>query len=456
MKRLNLKLGDHKVEFDKEYILNGHVFGAPQVDYRSDVFTPCRILDESVFDMLKTFLIKDFLDGKLIAFREMTLTDKVNISQLLSEKNINKNSYNEMMSEFSLNERNIILILRGMLRFEVLKLVLMRRWRVNYGVNTKKPKPNQIVRQMAIPFKAKDVAAEMTEFGHPDVALCFTHLSYYYSGACFCFENHLNSNPIVNVFNLSIKSAGLTDTQLEQTFKILLSTQDKFGIYEQWVESVPKALVDSSIRSYTGINLGDPQQRNDLLFPIYRFNMHVIDFYLSKVVFPHEAKSFEHKLMCTAWDFCSDHINHLVTGFSGTNDTKNVLPMPIAQNDLDELEGTNERVRQTLLQPENQAYENLPPNVSGKDIIERLIERQIPVLLDGGALMLELNNLQVAQTWLNASSQHHFDAAVYFDSFDILQTIDRKGIITELDSSVYRENLSRCLVYLDDVHTRGE
>lgn len=35
---------------------------------------------------------------------------------------------------------------------------------------------------MAIPFKAKDVAAEMTEFGHPDVAICLTQLSYYYSG----------------------------------------------------------------------------------------------------------------------------------------------------------------------------------------------------------------------------------------------------------------------------------
>lgn len=33
--------------------------------------------------------------------------------------------------------------------------------------------------------------------------------------------------------------------------------------------------------------------------------------------------------------------------------------------------------------------------------------------------------------------------------------IDRSDIITELDTSVYRDKLHQCLVYLDDVHTRG-
>lgn len=248
---------------------------------------------------------------------------------------------------------------------------------------------------------------------------------------------------------------GLTDEQLTQTFKLLSVSQDANGIYQKWAESVSHELIDVSIRSYTGVNLSDPQQREEKLFPVYRFNMHVIDYFLSKVVFPREAKTFEKKLMCTAWDLCSDHMQHPVTGFSGTNDTKNILPLPIAQNDLPELESTNEEVRQTLLRPENQDYVNLPENVSGKEIIERLVEREIPVLLDSGALMLELNNLEVAKKWLELAPQHVFDAAIYFDSRDILQTIDRNGVITDFDCSVYRENLSRCLVYLDDVHTRG-
>lgn len=148
-------------------------------------------------------------------------------------------------------------------------------------------------------------------------------------------------------------------------------------------------------------------------------------------------------------------MKHRVTGFSGTNDTKNILPLPIAQNDLEELEETNENVRKTLLRPENQAYEKLPANVSGRTILERLVEKDIPVLLDSGALMLELNNEEMAREWLRLASQSKYDAAIYFDRSDVLQTIDRNGIVAEFDCSVYRNNLNRCLVYLDDSHTRG-
>lgn len=235
----------------------------------------------------------------------------------------------------------------------------------------------------------------------------------------------------------------------------MAKTQNAAAVYEKWITSIARELIDPSIESYSGVNLSDPFQREELLFPLLRFNMHIIDFFLSHVVFPREAKSFENKLICTAWDLCSEHMQHRVTGFSGTNDTKNILPMPIAQNDLAELEDTNERVRQTLLQPENQDYQNLPANVSAKTIIEKLVESEIPVLLDSGALMLELNNKQVAEEWLKTASDSFYDAAVYFDSEDVLQTIDRNGVVAEFDCSVYRENLKRCVVYLDDTHTRG-
>lgn len=81
-----------------------------------------------------------------------------------------------IIEKFSLKEQNAIMILSGLLRFEVLKLVLTKRWRVDYGVDENGK------RKMAIPFKAKDVASEINEFGHPDTAICLTQISYYYSG----------------------------------------------------------------------------------------------------------------------------------------------------------------------------------------------------------------------------------------------------------------------------------
>lgn len=161
--------------------------------------------------------------------------------------------------------------------------------------------------------------------------------------------------------------------------------------------------------------------------------------------------------MCTAWDLCSDTLTHKVSGFSGTNDTKNILPSSVSQNDLRELEETNDAVRRTLMLPQNDAYLSLAANISGRSILEKLAKQRspIPVLLDAGALMLELNNEQVATEWLHLVSQNDFDAAIFFDSNDVLMTIDRNGFITEFDTSVYRNKLERCLVYLDDVHTRG-
>lgn len=252
-----------------------------------------------------------------------------------------------------------------------------------------------------------------------------------------------------------IPFTGLDDSQLQQVFKILSVSQDSIETYEKFIKYSPPELIVPSIASYTSVNLSDVHQRNDWLFPLLRFNMYVIDFWLSKVVYPHDAKTFENKLMCTAWDLCNEHMKHRVTGFSGTNDTKNILPMPIAQNDLKELENTNDNVRNILLRHENQKYENLSANVSAMDILKKLVKLGIPVLLDCGALMLELNNQQVAMEWLKLTREHLYDAAIYFDSKDVLQTIDRNGTIAEFDCSVYRENLNKCIVYLDDTHTRG-
>lgn len=223
------------------------------------------------------------------------------------------------------------------------------------------------------------------------------------------------------------------------------------SIYAKWTNRIPEGKLDSSIVSYSGVNLDDPNQRGRL-FSLLRFNMDVIDFWLSHLVFPQELKIFEKKLMCTAWDLCSDELKHRVTGFSGTNDTKNMLPITIAQNDLSELENTNARMRQTLLKPANLVYDK-PANMSGKQILQELVKLNIPVLLDSGALMLELNNKEVAVEWLKLAAERR--AAVYFDEHNVLQTIDRNGTIAELDYSVYRDDLSNCVAYLDDAHTRG-
>lgn len=157
------------IEFDNNHITNGN-------ECHPEVFPKFRILSDRIFDDLKKALIDDFLNNRLdVNFGKIVDSSKSWLKIMLSEKEIDTDTF-QKINNYEPNEQNTIMILSGLFRIEVLKLALTKRWRVNFGVD-----PIGI-RKMAIPFRAKDVAAEMTEFGHPDVAICFTQLSYYYSG----------------------------------------------------------------------------------------------------------------------------------------------------------------------------------------------------------------------------------------------------------------------------------
>ncbi len=99
-----------------------------------------------------------------------------------------------------------MLEVRGLLSLEVLLVALKKRYQVNYGIN-----PNlSFNRLMAVSFRAKYCPADRTEFGHPDVALVLTQLSYYYSG--------------------------LDNKQLTQCFDRLNQEENNLEtIYDQWI-----------------------------------------------------------------------------------------------------------------------------------------------------------------------------------------------------------------------------
>ena len=101
---------------------------------------------------------------------------------------------------------------------------------------------------MAVPFRAKDIAAEYTEFGHPDVALILTQLSYYYSG--------------------------LNDQQLMQCLNRLNDEEDPSRIYEDWISQEDQLW---NIQHWKSIHLKNSQQTNECLFPVLRHNKSVIN-----------------------------------------------------------------------------------------------------------------------------------------------------------------------------------
>ncbi|KAG1873394.1 hypothetical protein C8R48DRAFT_769831 [Suillus tomentosus] len=312
-----------------------------------------------------------------------------------------------------------LLVLRGLLACGILVYALKeRRWRVNYGLAPERT-------MLAVPFRAKDMPSLRAEFGHPDVAVTLTCLSYYYGG--------------------------LTLQQLMLCFELLLKQDNPTLEYESWVAglaSVPKIL-----RQLGGINMESAEQLPDLQ-RLFEFNKAVIDFYLSRVVFPKEAKAFPNKLTCSGWDLAQEK-RHLTTGFSGTNDNRYLLPSSMVQHDLDYQRSTNARVLAFLLHPENNCYKPITSGQKVQHFIDTLIAQtpEVRVLLDVGAQMLELENQELAETWLRA--KHNAQAAVFVNDDDEIVVISRDGTVEPLVSSPFAQQLDQCVIYLDDAHTRG-
>ena len=163
-------------------------------------------------------------------------------------------------------------------------------------------------------------------------------------------------------------------------------------------------------------------------------------------------------MICRSLSCCSCWLNSR-QGFSGTNDGHYLFPSYITQRDPDHQQGTNAKVLSYLLQPENGYYMCIA-HESGErrtthEFLELLVSQrpEICVLLDVGAQMLELQNYELAQVWLDISPGA--SAAIYFNEADKLTVLTQDGNTQLLVSSPFAQQLDQCLVYLNDAQTRG-
>ncbi|CAF3462404.1 unnamed protein product [Rotaria socialis] len=374
---------------------------------------------EEAYPLLCQKIASDWIDS-----RNYRSADKATISSFILETS---SSVENLIDKFPPLDIQLFLIVRGLLSSEVLLVAFKKRYRVNYGVN-----PNiSFNRLMAVPFRAKDVVVDRTEFGHPDVALVLTHLSYYYSG--------------LNDLQLSLCFNRLNDEETDPGF-----------IYDQWVLYEGEDNVTQSIKKWSGVNLQDYRQLTECLFPIFRYNMLVIHYFLNHFVVAREAKQFPEKLVASAWDLSSPLRSKIITGFSGTNDTQLLLPVHIRQYDLPELQKTDAIVVNNLVQPENENYQSLLINATSENILKQIIsyKETINVILDVGALFIDGTNREIAMKWLNLSDRNQIDYAVYFDC-DSIVVGDRQSHNCSFVTSPASERLDRCIFYLDEIHTRG-
>ncbi|KAH9061808.1 hypothetical protein EDB83DRAFT_2506594 [Lactarius deliciosus] len=393
-----------------------------ELDQSQKGFPTMRILGREVSRRISSLIVEDALGGALSTLPLAVLSPSIREAtrRFITQKEVSVEDHELIRSHCSGTTLwSGILLLRGLLvdGEGVLYYALKeRRWRVDYGLD-----PTRTL--LAVPYRAKDVPSLRAEFGHPDVAIVLTCLSYYYGG--------------------------LTKQQVLQCFDLLAKLDNPDMEYDEWVEFGEG--IPTSLRQVNGVNTKDETQVDEQLFPLFSRNTRVIDFYLSQVVFPRAAKEFPSKLSTTK--------SNVTTGFSGTNDNRYLLPTSITQEDPVSQLSTNALVLQYLLQPENNHYECTEgvdgERESAEAFLRRLVrqEPEIRVLLDVGAQMLELHNEELARHWL--SLKPHVSAAIFFDESDHLTVLTQDGTVEPLISSPFNRQLDKCIVYLDDAHTRG-
>lgn len=408
------------------------------VERSSADFPMAYFLRKDVEDCLIQALVDSICYGRMaiLPIHSCTNEEKDAIRTFISYETVNS-SIHECVSRLFPNKPQIrknIYLLRGLFARGILLLCLKKRWNVQYGLHPHRD-------PMAVPFYAKGVPSDQAEWGHPDVAILFTCLSFYYQG--------------------------ISKDQLRQSLGAILKSDDPASEYDRWTQvstSLPEPL-----RHWNIINIDDMGQVLEIWRHL-RFSVIVINHFLRNFVFPIHAKQFSIKMQASGWDIpLHNHdqipssngkkrkVPGITTGFSGTNDNRRLLPLTIQQQDLPGLLHTNAEVLTYLLQKRNREYIlAADPNgrrLSELDLLRCLKQKNIPILIDAGAFILEMDNQTLARAWLQEDDMAQ--AAVYFGPDNKAWVVYKIGKTVPLLSSPFADNLENCLVYLDEAHTRG-
>ncbi|TLD09799.1 hypothetical protein PspLS_11577 [Pyricularia sp. CBS 133598] len=360
------------------------------------------------------------------------------IFELIEKENLNSDDVDEIISMdpdfFHPGMKKLLALLRGLIAGGLLHQVLLKRYRIDYGLDySRRPET-----RLAVPYKAKDQPKPRSQFGHPDMIILLTCLSYY--------------------------QCGLTNQQMAETFNRLTELDDQDVEFARWTKS---SKIAPEFRKLSAINIHDMTLCRDKIYPALRFCKPMIDFFLARIVFPQEMREFPKKISASAWDLAESKMN-ITTGFSGTCDSRFQLPLEIQHKDLTEQEHTNALVIDYLLRSENRVVQLKPDGPSSKHVsslalLRAIVENQesIQVLLDVGVVISDLANFEVAKAWLDIMSSstneslERKEACIFYSDDHDAMVLDLSGKVELLSRSPYSNQTDRCLAYFDELHTRG-
>lgn len=291
-------------------------------------------------------------------------------------------------------------VLKLYLNFELLENCLNMRYRVNYGIDKNRKS------KLAVPYLYKDVPTQKSEFGHIDKTIFLTYICWY-----------LNGMEIQDLIDFFPK---LSKTKYE-TFNINYPFE--------------------SINSYT-INMN---------FKLFNKNKQLINYWLESFVFPKYINQYPLKRCANPYNLIKkeeENINNTI-GFSGTNGTQILQPSTIIQKDLCENLNTNKNIDDLIKKQKYVGYENFK---SLDTLFRNSIFNEINVIIDTGSLIMEQNE-EFSKKWLKTRTDKK--NVICFNMQNERICIDKFGNNELFEKSIAFNNLSKCLIYIDQSHSIG-
>jgi hypothetical protein len=384
-------------------------------------FPHFRILNDEGAHTLITRLTQDITKGRLPSLPLGRWDESIlqAVTSFLLAANVDKRSSEIVLQHFKGSAQlQLLFTLRGLISHNILTHALKKRYLVNYGLDRSRC-------YSAVPYRAKAVPSANAEYAQAEMMVLLTALSWLYNG--------------------------LLPADFRKCVLRLLKSPDPAEEYARWIEN---SKLPAKYHSVTSINLEDVTCVDDLYLHLH-CTRGLIDFFLRYLVYPREAKEFKYKLSSSAWDLCAREGGKITTGFSGTADSK--VPLTCALKDIEQLRHTTAMTLSTLLRSDNRKYvcaaTATGQRLNTEELLKLVVREQSPdVIIDVGAQILE-GNQEVATKWLLMYPDKM--AAIFFNESDEKMLINRDGKVERFASSIFKDEIGRCIILLDEWHTRG-
>lgn len=190
-------------------------------------------------DYLIELLVRDICKGNnpFLPCADLPVAAQNDIGNYISNTSVRSDLVRRITALFKDKQQllKVTNLLRGLFVHRILLSSLKKRWNVQYGLHpTRAP--------IAVPYLAKGVPSVAAEWGHPDVAILLTCLSFYYEG--------------------------LSLAQFKQAFEQLRKSDDPSSEYDKWM--FPRS--PPGLQDYNSMNAEDSWQLSRL-FDVIRYDI---------------------------------------------------------------------------------------------------------------------------------------------------------------------------------------